>query len=100
MKGLVNPPRKLAELVGAGELERVEHLRCVEGRTVAVSLYFSQGDRRLGQRSGLPAHRVPRILPTLVGKAEAGAVDVFHQAIAIGIAVFDEPATCRLQRRQ
>ena len=62
-----------------------------EVRAVDVALHLAQGDRRLGQIAVGKAHRVPRVLPALVGEAAVGRPLVLDVAVAVTVAELLDP---------
>src|SRR5690606_3148348 len=80
--------------------EGVQQRGAVQGGLVGVPLHLGEGDGRVGLAAVVEAHGVAGVLPPLVGQAAAVSVDVFDEAVAVGVGVVGEPAERRLQRGQ
>ncbi len=75
--------------------ELVEEVRPREVGGVCVALHLGQRDRRLGQGAVGELDAIPRVLPPLVGQAVISLALVFDVAVAVEVAVFDEPVDRR-----
>src|SRR4030095_15615902 len=62
-----------------------------ELRGINVSLYFAQGDRRLGKNAVAVKNRVLRIFPTLMDETVFRPAAVFNETITICVAIATDP---------
>src|SRR5690606_33124404 len=67
-----------------------------EQRRVAVALHLRQRDRTVRGPSVGEADRVGRVLPALVEQTAVGRALVLDEAVAVAVAVLDDPARCGL----
>src|SRR4030095_5572253 len=65
-----------------------------ELRGINVSLYFAQGDRRLGKNAVAVKNRVMRIFPTLMNETVFRPAAVFDETVTIRVAVLVDPLNC------
>ena len=63
---------------------------------VDVALNLAQGDRTLRQRAVGVKNGILRILPALLHQASGGTAEVFHEAVAIPIAIAVHPVQSHL----
>ena len=69
---------------------RAEARRRQFGR-IDISLHFAQSDGRFSQLSIGMKNRISGILPALLNQTFIGMRSVFHEAVAIGVAVTVDP---------
>src|SRR5437867_1408736 len=67
--------------------------------SVNVALHFAQSDWSFGGRPVGVENRIVRVLPTLMDETEFRHASIFHEAVAIGVAIMIDPCERALDVR-
>src|SRR6266496_6063674 len=67
--------------------------------SVNVALHFAQSDWSFGGRAVSVENRIVRVLPTLMDETEFRPTSIFHEAVAIDVAIMIDPCERALDVR-